>query len=259
MSTGTRYPAQDQPPIRIDLNADLGECGPSDSGLLELVSSANISCGTHAGNLASIRQVLSDAALNNVRIGAHPSYPDRENMGRRTMKIANERLRDSILQQLTTLRDLANEQGLVLGHVKAHGALYNDAARDPHLAMHFCQWIKEFDPTLIIVGLAGGEQLKSAQQSGLRWRAEAFVDRTYAPDGSLVPRSHPKAMIHDQETALAQCLSIIREGHTISLDGQPVRVSASTFCIHGDSPSALSFARSLHHCLTVQGISIAAD
>lgn len=240
----------------IDLNADLGEGGPCDRELLTLVSSANISCGAHAGTEHDIRQAIEHALLSQVRIGAHPSYPDRASMGRRSLTISEAQLRDSIQQQLSLLKQFVQEAGGILQHVKAHGALYNDAAQDPLLADSLCAWIKEFDPTLAVVGLADGHMKDAAQRNNQRFYAEAFVDRAYQPDGKLLPRDQKGAVLHDAEHAIRQTLSIIQQGTALSHCGQPIALSADTFCIHGDTPEALCFAQLLSDRLTQSGIRV---
>ncbi|ALO47021.1 5-oxoprolinase subunit PxpA [Pseudohongiella spirulinae] len=241
---------------QIDLNADLAEGGPCDKALLTLVSSANISCGAHAGTERDILHAIDCALRSQVRIGAHPSYPDRESMGRRSMKLPTAQLRDSIHSQLNRLSRLVQASGGSLQHVKAHGALYNDAAQDPELADELCAWIKEFDPTLAVVGLAGSYMKEAARRHGQRFYAEAFVDRAYQPDGKLLPRDQKGAVLHNAEHAIMQTLSIIQKGTVLSHCGQQVTLSADTFCIHGDNPEALQLAQSLVDRLTRSGIRV---
>ncbi|HBX37090.1 MAG TPA: LamB/YcsF family protein [Pseudohongiella sp.] len=242
---------------QVDLNADLGEGAPNDRELLQLVSSANISCGAHAGDADSIRTALQHAVAFGVAVGAHPSYPDREHMGRHSLDMPTSELRDSIWQQLTYLCDMASSEGARVCHVKAHGALYNDMATDQALAEKFCGWIREFDTKLTIVGLAGSTLLQSARHFGIRTRAEAFVDRRYQADGTLVPRSQPDAVIHDADAAIKQTLSIIKQGYLMTVTGQRLAVNAETFCVHGDTPAALLFASRLVTSLREEGIRIA--
>lgn len=242
---------------QVDLNADLGEGAPNDRELLQLISSANISCGAHAGDADSIRAALQNAVEFGVAVGAHPSYPDREHMGRRSLDIPNNELRDSIWQQLTYLCDMASSEGARVGHVKAHGALYNDMATDQALAEKFCDWVREFDTRLTVVGLAGSALLQTARQFGIRTRAEAFVDRRYQTDGTLVPRSQPDAVIHDADAAIKQTLSIIKQGYLKTVTGKRLAVNAETFCVHGDTPEALLFASRLVTSLREEGIRIA--
>lgn len=233
----------------IDTNADLGEGGEFDQELLTLVSSANISCGAHAGSEQDIRQAIAWAIENRVTIGAHPSYPDRENFGRHSLLIAPAVLRKSLMWQLHWLETLVNEAGGRLQHVKPHGALYNDAARDLKLAELVAHCVRDFDPSLVLVGLAGGKLLDAGQAVGLRVSAEAFVDRRYQADGSLVPRSHECALITDTMEALDQALRIAAGEPVATVDGGRIQIRADTLCIHGDSAHALEFARAVNQIL----------
>lgn len=229
----------------IDINADLGEGGLYDRELLALVSSASISCGVHAGSEQDIRKAIAWAIKNNVSIGAHPSYPDRETQGRRSLNIAAADLRISLMAQLHWLETLVYEAGGSLRHVKPHGALYNDAARNRDLARLIASCVRDFDPALTLIGLAGSEVLTAGQAAGLQVRAEAFVDRRYQADGSLVPRSHAQALITDTAEALAQAMCFINGDAVTTVDSQQLTVHADTLCIHGDSAHALEFAQQL--------------
>lgn len=244
--------------LHVDLNADLGEGGAWDSELLALVSSANISCGAHAGDEADIRAALRAARQNSVRVGAHPSYPDRDTVGRKAMAMSALQLQQSLLDQLAYLRNLANESSVAIQFVKPHGALYNLAAQDPVLATQVANTIKSFDATLTLVGLAGSQLLRAGREAGLRTCSEAFVDRAYQADGSLMPRSCIGAVIEDTEMAVQQALSIITEQRVRTCDGKMIGIVADTLCIHGDTPQALAFARALHKRLEGAGIRIRA-
>ncbi|MDO9520763.1 MAG: 5-oxoprolinase subunit PxpA [Pseudohongiella sp.] len=242
----------------IDLNADLGEGGKFDRELLTLVSSASISCGAHAGSGQDIWQAIAWAVENNVAIGAHPSYPDRENRGRLSIAIEPAELYKTLMQQLNWLATLVAEQGGRLQHVKPHGALYNDAARDNQLAVLIAQCVRDFDPSLTLVGLAGGKLLEAGQSAGLEVRAEAFIDRRYQADGSLVPRKHERALITDVAEALAQARCFITGDPVTTVDGNSINVKADTLCIHGDSEYALEFAQHLCSGLLLKGIVVRA-
>lgn len=244
--------------MQIDINADLGEGGAFDRELLLLVSSANISCGAHAGDTNSITCAIRLAVEHRVRIGAHPSYPDRENFGRLPMQLPYANLRQHLLSQLETLHTLISKQNATLAHIKPHGALYNQLAKDPKLADQFTEIVQEFDPTLPVVGLAGGIFLHVAQQKGLRTYSEVFADRRYKKDGTLVPRSNAQAVIEDSDEAVAQCLEIVKHHHVRSIDEHLVPVQADTLCVHGDSAIALTLAQKLHHRFAQEGIRIAA-
>jgi len=241
---------------QIDLNADVGEGYDHDDTLLELVSSANISCGAHAGSERDIRAAINSALRHGLSIGAHPSYPDWQHMGRKSLAISRSALRDSLLQQLTYLAELVQRSGGSVTHIKPHGALYNDAAGDPELADMLCSWVAEFDPSLVLVGLAGGQQQAAAARHGLRSLAEADVDRAYQSDGTLMPRSQPGALFTDITQAVQQAMSIVLHRQVTAGDGQPITVKADTLCIHGDTDNALELASTLREQLAEAGIVI---
>jgi UPF0271 protein len=252
-----QFPKQDVS-MHIDLNADLGEGAPHDSALLALVSSANISCGVHAGDPDSLAAAVHQALVHGVRIGAHPSFPDRERAGRAPMHLPFPQLRNHLLYQLGALGALVRAQGTRLAHVKPHGALYNQAAEDRQLAEDLVLIVQEFDPSLALVGLAGSELLYAARQTGMRFIAEAFADRRYANTGSLLPRSDARALIHDPQEALAQSLQIITDGFVTAVDGSRVPVQADTLCLHGDTAEALQLAQTLRASFLEAGIMVRA-
>lgn len=240
----------------IDLNADLGEGGLFDQPLLTLVSSANISCGAHAGTEQTIRNAVLHALQHNVAIGAHPSYPDREHTGRRSLLMPATELRDSLMTQLEWLAELVTAAGGQLTHVKPHGALYNDAARDMTLAVLLADCVSDFNASLTLVGLAGSRLLAAGHAAGLSVCAEAFVDRRYQTDASLVPRSDPRALITDTREALSQALCLATGEAITAIDGSRLHISAQTLCIHGDTEHALDFARALRLQLSSQRVSV---
>lgn len=243
-------------PLSVDLNADLGEGAPHDAELLALVSSANIACGWHAGD-ARLMQATVDAALQRgVAIGAHPSYPDRENFGRSEMQLSPADVRADLIYQIGALDALVRAAGGRLHHVKPHGALYNQAARDPALADAIATAVLDVNPSLALYGLAGSELLRAAERAGLRAVAEVFADRGYRADGSLVPRSQPGALVHDVGEAVARTLRMVREGVVQAVTGETVPLQAQTICLHGDGPQALAFARAIHGALTTAGVSL---
>lgn len=244
--------------MHIDLNADLGEGGAFDHELLALVSSANISCGAHAGDTDTINNAIRLAVTHNVRIGAHPSYPDRVNFGRLPMQLSFSSLRQHVLSQLESLRELVGTQHGQLSHIKPHGALYNQLAIDEALAQNFTDIVKEFDSALPVVGLAGGVFLRVAKEAGLQTYSEAFADRRYQPNGELVPRSDSQALIHDVDVAVAQSLAIITKGEIKTITGETIPINADTLCVHGDSVIALQFAKKLHQRFVQEGIRITA-
>lgn len=240
----------------VDLNADLGEGAPDDAALLALVSSANIACGWHAGDARLMQATVAAALARGVALGAHPSYPDREHVGRREMQLPPDAVRADLVYQIGALQALVRAQGGRLHHVKPHGALYNQAARDPVLAEAVADAVRAVDPGLAVYGLAGGELLRAAERAGLRAVAEVFADRGYRADGSLVPRSEPGALVHDVGEAVARTLRMVREGVVQAVGGETVPLRAETVCLHGDGPHALAFARALHAALAAAGVRV---
>lgn len=243
--------------MSIDLNADLGEGAGNDEALLQLVSSANIACGWHAGDAKTMRQCVRWAIENGVAIGAHPSFPDRENFGRSAMQLPPEEIVAGMLYQIGALAAIVKAEGGTLAHVKPHGMLYNQAVKEPELAAALCEAVRLFDPTLKFFGLAGSGMIDAARRAGLTPVEEVFADRGYLPDGSLVPRSQPGALIEDEEASLAQTLSLVREHRVTAIDGSRVAVNAQSVCLHGDGAHALAFARRIRERLTAEGIAIA--
>ena len=241
---------------KIDLNADLGE-GLDDAALLPFLSSANVACGLHAGTPATMDKTVLLALGRGVRVGAHPGYPDRENFGRSDLQLAPGELRSLVLYQLGALDALVRARGATLRHVKAHGALYNRAARDRALARAFAQAVREFQADLILVGLAGSVQLEEARAAGLPAAGEAFADRRYLPDGSLMPRAQPGSVLHDPLEAAEQALRIVQDGAIIASDGSRVAVDAQTLCLHGDTPGADRIAGVIREALEKTGVEIA--
>ena len=244
--------------MNIDLNADLGEGCASDGELLTLVSSANIACGFHAGDAQTMLASVREALKNGVAIGAHPSFPDRENFGRTAMTLPAETVYAQTLYQIGALAAMTRAEGGVMRHVKPHGMLYNQAAKDPQLADAIAKAVYACDPALILVGLAGSELIRAGERYGLATRQEVFADRGYLADGSLVPRSQPGALIEDEEQSLAQTLEMVERGRVKSLTGEWASVTAQTVCIHGDGEHALAFARRLRSAFESRGIKIVA-
>lgn len=242
----------------IDLNADLGEGSPHDAELLTLVSSANIACGFHAGDAETMLASIREAIRNNVVVGAHPSFPDRENFGRTAMVLPPDIIYGQTLYQVGALAALTHSQGAQLHHVKPHGMLYNQAARDPLLADAIAKAVYALDPALILVGLAGSELIRAAEYYGLSTRQEVFADRGYQADGTLVPRTQVGAMIDDEEQALAQSLLMIESGKVQAITGERINVTAQTLCLHGDGKHALSFARRLRQEFESRNIQVTA-
>ena len=245
--------------MQIDLNADLGEGAGSDEELLQLVSSANIACGWHAGDASTMRQCVRWAIDNHVAIGAHPSFPDRANFGRSTMQLPPEEIVAGVLYQIGALAAIVKAEGGTLAHVKPHGALYNQAVKEPELAAAIVEAVRRFDPGLRFFGLAGSGMISAAERAGLTPVEEVFADRGYMPDGSLVPRSQPGALIEDEEQSLAQTLSLVRDHQVRAIDGSLIAVNAQTVCLHGDGAHALAFARRIRSTLEREGIAVMAS
>ncbi len=244
--------------MQIDLNADLGEGCDNDEALLALISSANVACGWHAGDAATMLQTVKWAIEKGVAIGAHPSFPDRENFGRTEMQRDPEAVYADVLYQIGALAAMVRALGGQLHHVKPHGALYNQAARDPVLAEAIVRAVRDFDSDLVFFGLAGSKMIDVARQAGLRVKEEVFADRGYNPDGSLVKRGTPGALHEDEEVALNQTLTMVREQRVRAIDGSWVPIRAETVCLHGDGAHALAFARRIRERLGAEGIAVRA-
>ena len=242
----------------IDLNADLGEGAAFDAELMQIVSSANIACGAHAGDAESMVMTVRDAISNGVAVGAHPGYPDREGFGRESGFMSGDALYQSLTEQVTALADIAAELGARLGHVKPHGALYNDAVRDPELADIIARVIAEAPGEPAFMGMAGTELERAAERHGLTFIAEAFVDRAYEPDGTLVSRKEPGAVHEDLAVVTTQALRLAKNGETTARNGEIIKVRADTLCIHGDTPGAAEKARAVRDVLESHGVDIRA-
>ena len=238
---------------RIDLNCDLGEGAGHDAELMPLITSANIACGAHAGDEATMRATVELAKKHGVAIGAHPGFADRENFGRRELSLPAEALHALVTAQIAALARLSP-----LHHVKLHGALYNLAARDGAVAAAVAGAVHDADAGLLLFALARSELVRAGRERGLRVVEEAFADRTYQRDGMLTPRSQPNALIPDEAAAVAQVLRMVREGVVRATDGTDVPVTADTICLHGDGPHAVAFARRLNQELRKAGIELKA-
>lgn len=244
--------------MMIDLNADVGEGCNSDVELLTLVSSANIACGFHAGDALMMLACVRESLKNGVAVGAHPSFPDRDNFGRTAMQLPPETVYAQTLYQVGALAAIVQAEGGLLRHVKPHGMLYNQAATDSVLADAIARAVLAVNPALILVGLAGSELIRAGERLGLPTRQEVFADRGYQASGQLVPRSQPGALIANEEQALAQTLEMIQRGRVRSIEGQWTSVNAQTVCLHGDGEHALAFARRLRAAFAAQGIIVQA-
>ncbi len=245
--------------LSVDLNCDLGEGFPFDRELMSYISSANIACGFHAGDLDTMRQTVEWALKNDVAIGAHPSFPDRENFGRIDMvgiQLSPEDLPAILSEQITTLQRVCFEFGTNLHHVKPHGALYNRAAWDRPVSSCIFRVIEEIDPSLYFYGLSGSVMKTESDTFHVGFVNEVFADRTYSKDGSLTPRHEPYAVIKDPAIAVGQVLQMVLQGTVTSLTGKNIPINAESICIHGDESNAPSFAKAVHDALLKRGIKI---
>ena len=245
----------------IDLNSDLGESFGAwsmgdDAAMLDIVTSANVACGFHAGDPAGILRTVKAAAAKNVTIGAHVSYPDKVGFGRRNMDVASDELTADVIYQIGSLQGLAKAAGTSVRYVKPHGALYNTIAHDRRQAMAVIEAIRAVDPTLVLVALAGSTLIELARSEGLTCIAEAFADRAYTPQGTLVSRREPGAVLHDPQLVAQRMLSLVRNGTLEAIDGSIVKIEADSICVHGDSPSAVEMARELRRVLEQADVSL---
>lgn len=245
-------------PLAIDLNADLGEGAGHDDELLELVSSANIATGFHAGDADSMRAAIDAARSRGVAVGAHPSLFDRENFGRKEMSVSAAEAFEAVQYQLGVFQAMAAAAGVRPAHVKPHGALYNMAARERDLAEAVARAVAELDPALILFAPPRSQLAAAGQAHGLRIAGEFFGDRNYLGDGSLVARTRPDALLHDPAAAAQRVLRMLREGKVQSIEGIEVEMRADTICVHGDTPGAVDFARALRAALENEQVRIQA-
>jgi len=242
----------------VDLNADLGEGAGHDDELLALVTSANIACGFHAGDADTIRASIDAARTRNVAVGAHPSLFDRENFGRKELPVKPAEVFDAVVYQLGIFAAIAEAAGVRPNHVKAHGALYNMAARDAALADAIARAVTSVDANLIFFAPVNSALSRAGEVHGLQIAHEVFADRNYCGDGSLVSRSRPDALLHDPVETAPRVLRMLREGKVRSVDGVDVDVRAETICLHGDNPEAVEFARALRSRLEANGVTFRA-
>ena len=246
---------------RVDLNSDLGESfGRYELGLddqvIPLVTSVNVACGMHAGDPVVMRRTVKFAAEAGVAIGAHPGYPDLQGFGRRDLALSPDEAYAYVLYQVGALAGFCRAEGVRLAHVKPHGQLYNRAAVDAPFAAAVAQAVADFDPSLTLVALAGGELARAGKATGLRVAQEFFADRNYTDEGTLVPRSQENATIADEKFAVERVVRVVREGTIESVTGKTIEVAADTICVHGDNVHALEFARDIREALTRAGIEL---
>ena len=232
-----------------DLNCDMGEGIGNDEAIMPFITSANISCGFHAGNGDTIRHTMDLAKKHSVLVGAHPSFHDKENFGRKEMHLGHDKLYAIVLEQLIKMDLIAKEKGIKIHHVKPHGALYNMAARDADIAATIAQAVADLNEELVLYGLSNSCLIHEAKKLGLKTASEVFADRTYQDDGSLTPRSQPNALIEDDEKCIRQVLQMVQQKIVTSVSGQVIPIVADTICIHGDGKRAVSFARKIHEAL----------
>jgi UPF0271 protein len=242
----------------IDLNADLGEGMDNDDDLLDIVSSASIACGGHAGDAQTMRHVLKRCKARGVRAGAHPGYADRANFGRVRLEVTRSRLLSQLREQMGLIRYISAEVGVPLAYVKLHGALANQAAEDIDLALDLFAAIQAIDPKLAILALDGSMQVKAATTLGQQVIREAYADRAYMPDGLLAPRSMAGAVIHDSEAVIERCQRLALHGEIVAIDGTVIHSEARSICLHGDTPGALDLARDVREALEAAGVAIGA-
>jgi 5-oxoprolinase (ATP-hydrolysing) subunit A len=244
---------------QLDLNADVGEGLPdADRALLQYVTSANIACGLHAGDPHTMRATVALAVRQGVAVGAHPGFDDREGFGRRPVQLHATELADLILYQLGALDAIARAEGARLHHVKPHGALYNQAEHDERLAADIIAAVRAFDPQLRLVGRAGSAMARAASELDHPFTAEAFADRRYQADGSLVARSQTGAVLTEPDEVAAQVRRLVTHGEVVSGDGTRVPVAFETLCLHGDTPGSAALAARIRRELGALGVSVSA-
>lgn len=247
----------------VDLNADLAEgygvweLGDDDA-MLGIVTSANLACGFHAGNPVGLARTCRTAALRGVAIGAQVGYFDLAGFGRRKIEVAPAELAADVVYQIGALQALARSAGSALGYVKPHGALYNTIVSDRDQARAVAEAVRSVDPGLPVLGLAGSVFFEEAGRLGLRTVAEAFADRAYRPDGSLVPRAEPGSVLHDPDEIAERVLTMVTAGEVVASDGSVIDIAVESVCVHGDSPGAERIAATVRHRLVAAGVDLAA-
>lgn len=244
--------------MTIDLNCDMGEGFPNDEQLMQYITSANIACGYHAGNNEIMKRTVELCVKHNVVIGAHPGYADKENFGRLEQFLSPQEYYDLIFVQLTDLKTITDSLSANIHHVKPHGALYNQAAKDKNIASSIAKAVKDFDEDLILYGLSGSHLISEALRINLKTASEVFADRTYTDDGGLTSRKEKNALIADEEISIRQVLQMIKDQTVTSINNKTVSITAQTICIHGDNEHAVKFAKRIHQTLKQNNIGIKA-
>jgi UPF0271 protein len=247
----------------IDINCDMGESYGAwkmgdDAAVMPYISSANIACGFHGGDPATIRTTVKLAVDHGVAVGAHPSLPDLQGFGRRAMKISAQDMYDLVVYQAGAVDGFARAAGVRLHHVKCHGALYNMAANDEALAAAMARAVRDLGGSLVLYALSNSLMMTIAKAQGVRVAGEVFADRGYAEDGTLAPRGSPGGMIEDAALAAARALEMVEKRYVKSLLGTPIPVTPDTLCLHGDQPGAVAFAKAIRKAFSERGISVAA-
>lgn len=247
--------------MRVDLNCDMGESFGSwtigdDAAILPFVSSVNIACGFHAGDPSVMRATVHAAAAHHVAVGAHPGLPDLAGFGRREMAVSPQAVYDMTSYQIGALRGIARAAGVTVNHIKPHGALYNMAAVRSPIANAIALAVRDTDGSLTLVALSGSCLIDAGRATGLRTASEVFADRNYMPDGTLVPRSAPNAIVHDVDEAAARAVRMVQSHRVTAIDGSDVTVLAETICIHGDAPYAALFAQRIRVALAAADIAV---
>ena len=247
--------------MKIDINCDMGESfGPwnmgADAEVMPSITSANVACGAHAGDPRVMRRTVRAAKQHGVSVGAHPGYADLQGFGRREIQADPAEVEDSLIAQIGALAAIARAEGAPVRHVKAHGALYNMAARDRRLADAIARAIKAFDASLIMFGLPNSPMIEAGAAAGLRVAAEGFADRAYEPDGSLTPRSRAGAVIHDPALVVERAVRMVRDSVVLTPDGKEIPLKVETICVHGDTPGAPELTRRIRAGLEAAGIAV---
>ena len=247
--------------MKIDLNSDLGESFGRyklglDEEVMNHITSANVATGWHAGDPLVMRGTVRLAKEKGVAVGAHPGYPDLLGFGRRYMRLTPEEARNYILYQIGALYAFARAEGLELQHVKPHGALYNALVKEEELARAVIEGIADFDRNLIFVALSGSRPAEIAEEMGIKVAHEVFADRAYNPDGTLVPRSKPGAVIHEEGAIAERVVSMVKDGGVRAINGEWVELRADTICVHGDNPRAVQIAARIRKVLEEEGVKV---
>lgn len=232
--------------MKPDINCDMGEGMGNDELIMPFINSANIACGYHAGDVSTIKEAIVLCIKYGVSIGAHPSFYDRQNFGRKEMNLPADELYELVMQQLIIFSEVASLFDVKINHVKPHGALYNMAAKDASIAHVIAKAICDFDNKLLLVGLSGSHSITQAHAVGLRTNSEVFADRTYQEDGSLTPRSQQGSIIESKDEAMRQILQMTNEGKVTTATGKTIPILAETICLHGDGKHAVEFAESIY-------------